>query len=323
MAGRRIHSIKVELIRKSREAALSAIQIYNNPLIQFKSETFIVLMIIAWTYLMHAYYRTKRIEYRYYEIKGGRRRYIRTKDGAYKHWELERCLDQEECPLDRDTKNNLRFLIRLRNEIEHRMAIDLDNYLSGRYQACAINYCHYIKKLFGEKYGLESYLTYSLQFVQFTPEQVEKADSDIYIPPRIRAFINAFDESLTAEEYDNPRFSYRLVFTRVNVNRPGQADRVIQFVDPNSEMAKNIEKTNWVQKYVEKPKFLPRQVVQQMREEGYSKFNMHHHTQFWKSLDAKNPKKGYGVQVANTWYWYEQWIDEVRKHCEKNAFRYR
>ena len=47
-----VHSIKTELLTKSREAMLSAVGIYNNPNIKFKSETFIVLAIIAWTYLM-------------------------------------------------------------------------------------------------------------------------------------------------------------------------------------------------------------------------------------------------------------------------------
>jgi hypothetical protein len=46
--GRRAtYSIRAELVEKSRESALTAVQIFNNPLIEFKSETFIVLMTIA------------------------------------------------------------------------------------------------------------------------------------------------------------------------------------------------------------------------------------------------------------------------------------
>ena len=59
---RTIGSVKSELLTKAREAALSAIQIFNSPLLLFKSETFIVLMVIAWTYMLHAYYRSKGIE---------------------------------------------------------------------------------------------------------------------------------------------------------------------------------------------------------------------------------------------------------------------
>ncbi len=63
---RRVFSVKEELLNKSREAALAAVQIFNNPNVTFKSETYIVLMIIAWTYLLHGYYRTKKIDYRYF-----------------------------------------------------------------------------------------------------------------------------------------------------------------------------------------------------------------------------------------------------------------
>ena len=61
---RRVFSKKNELVEKSREAALTAVGVFNNPLVTFKSETFIVLMNIAWTYLLHAYYRDQNIEYR-------------------------------------------------------------------------------------------------------------------------------------------------------------------------------------------------------------------------------------------------------------------
>ena len=60
-------SVSHELVEKSREAALAAVQIFNNPQVTLKSEIFIVLMNIAWTYLLHAYYRKKGIEYRYFE----------------------------------------------------------------------------------------------------------------------------------------------------------------------------------------------------------------------------------------------------------------
>ena len=65
MAKTRGPSIQTELLRESREAALNAVQAFNNPRATFKTETFIVLMVIAWTRLLHAYYRGKDIEYRY------------------------------------------------------------------------------------------------------------------------------------------------------------------------------------------------------------------------------------------------------------------
>ncbi len=82
---KRSPSVKAELVRKSREAALNAVQSFNNPLTTFKTETFIVLMVIAWTYLLHAYYRQNRVEYRYFTKGPKRRKFDRTKSGAFKH----------------------------------------------------------------------------------------------------------------------------------------------------------------------------------------------------------------------------------------------
>ena len=120
MADRQVWSIRAELLAKAREAALNAIQTFNNPLTTFKTETFIVLMVIAWTSLLHAYYRGQKIEYRSLNRQGpSRRKFGRTESGEYKHWELSRCLHSKSCPLDAAVKSNLRFLIGLRNEIEH------------------------------------------------------------------------------------------------------------------------------------------------------------------------------------------------------------
>ncbi len=67
---------------------LTSVQIFNNPNIQFKSESFIVLSNIAWTYLLHAYYRTNNIEYRYFETHGQRKRFDKTKRVSLKYLEL-------------------------------------------------------------------------------------------------------------------------------------------------------------------------------------------------------------------------------------------
>ncbi len=165
-------SLADELVEKSRESALCAIRVFNDPHVSFKSETYIVLMIIAWTYLLHAHYRKKGIEYRYYEQNGKRKKFHKTKHGAFKYWELERCLNEKSCPLEKEVVTNLRFLIGLRHEIEHQMTKSLDSYLSGRYQACAVNYNDFLKKAFGKKFGLDNFLAYSIQFTEISDEQL-------------------------------------------------------------------------------------------------------------------------------------------------------
>lgn len=61
MAKKNTYSIKDELIRKSREAMVMAVQTYNNSSLAFKAETFITLVVISWPCLLHASYRKKRL----------------------------------------------------------------------------------------------------------------------------------------------------------------------------------------------------------------------------------------------------------------------
>lgn len=314
---RTVGSLALELLAKSREAALCAIGVFNDPNVSFKSETFIVLMNIAWTYLLHAHCRRKGVEYRYFSQQGKKRSFDRTKHGAYKYWELERCLSDKTSPIDKDTANNLRFLIGLRHEIEHQMTRSLDNYLSGRYQACALNYNDYVKKLFGKRYGLDSHLTYSIQFVELMADQLTGPTPTANIPERLRAYVADFDAGLDHDAYNSPRYAYRLLFKKKLVNKPGQADRVIEFIDPSSDLAKSIDKEYWVKKEVERTKYLPSRVAEEIRRAGFPKFRLQReHVDMWKAEDAKNPAKGYGAQVEGAWYWYDTWIKRCLELCQ-------
>jgi hypothetical protein len=321
---RTIGSIRVELITKAKESALCAIKVFNDPLIKFKSEAFIVLMLIAWTYLLHAYYRSKGVDYCYFKRTLKRKTYDKTKHGAKKHWELERCLNDTACPIDKNTINNLKFLIGLRHEIEHQMTRALDNYLSGRYQACVLNFNYYLKTLFGLQHALDTHLSYSIQFAELTAEQLQVSDTLDSFPQNLRVYIAAFDGALAHEEYNDPRYSYRLLFKKKLVNRPGQADKVVEFIDPNSDLAKTIDKEYWVKKEVERPKYRAGQVVSELKKAGFIKFRINpEHVNLWKAEDAKNPSKGYGANVAGTWYWYESWISKCMELCGVAGDKYK
>ena len=310
-----------ELLIKAREAMIAAVHTFNGAGLTFRAELFIVTTIIAWTYLLHAFYRREGIDYRYYKTVNGRRSVQKTTCGADKYWELGNCLRQNRCPLDRGVKQNLEFLLKLRHEIEHRSTTIIDDAISAKLQACCINFNEAIKSLFGKQYGLERRLPIALQFVTFSSDQRAILKKASTLPRHIETMVDAFHERLSPEEQGDPRFAYRVAFVQRTANRASAADEAVEFIKPGSDEETEINRV--LLKEVEKAKYLPSDIVRIMRAEGYIRFNISNHTDLWKALKAKDPDKSYGTEVARQWYWYETWLNRVREHCQENAERYR
>lgn len=308
---------KTELLIKSREAMMSAVQIYNNPQITFKSETFITLAIIAWTYLFHAYYANAKIDFRYYHMKGKKKIYDKTKHGAYKHWELERCLNEEKSPIDPITAKNLRFLIGIRHEIEHQMTKKIDSSISAKLQACSINYNYYIKKLFGDVFGVDQELGLGIQFSPIEAEQKEQLYGNEKIAGNVKNFISKFEDSLSEDEIGNTHYAYRVVFARVDGKRiNGTTDQVITFVRADSPEAQGLNAAYTLIKETEKRKYLSKEIVQKMHEKGYTWFTVGDMTSYWKNQLKSRDK--YGIYITKSqWMWYENWLPVIEQYCQE------
>ena len=146
-----------ELLIKAREAMIAAVQTFNSAGLVFRAELFIVTAIIAWTYLLHAWFKREGINYRYPDKK--------TNQGAETYWGLTYCLKNSKCPAKGGVARNLNFLIEIRNEIEHRSTNRIDDSLGAKLQSCALNFNDLIKHEFGDHYGLEKRLPLALQFL--------------------------------------------------------------------------------------------------------------------------------------------------------------
>lgn len=143
-------------------------------------------------------------------------------------------------------------------------------------------------------------------------------------PAKVRAYIRDFDGKLTADEYNSPRFSYRFFFVPKLANHPGQADKVVEFIKPDSELAQSIQKEYWVKREVERPKFLASHVVREVQKAGFKKFRVFpEHVRMWHGEDAKNPAKGYGVMMERTWFWYESWVKRCVQLCAAAGDQYK
>jgi hypothetical protein len=59
---------------------------------------------------------------------------------------------------------------------------------------------------------------------------------------------------------------------------------------------------------------------------GYLKFSMHHHSQLWIGLDAKDGgNDGYGGpgDYKGSWVWYDKWLERVMEYCAPDGERFR
>lgn len=310
-------SIIDKLLEKSKEAMVAAVQTYNNPSIFFKSEIFIITAIVSWTYLMHAYFRKNKIDYRYFEFKGRRKLFCRTGAGGFRYWDLGRCLSEQN-PLNKDTINNLRFLLGIRHEIEHQRTDRIDEYIGAKLQACALNYNRELISLFGDKHSIKDKLSFVIQFSSIDPIQEQSLRTEVKkkIPSNVYNFITEFESNLSDDELKSLSYSYKIIYVPLSVNKPNQADKAIEFIRPGTEMHENVERVLF--KMVEKNKYLPKEIVKIMKDEGFDSFNMHKHIKLWKEKDAKNPNYHYGVDVSGQWYWYDNWIEIVRSYCREN-----
>jgi hypothetical protein len=303
-----------ELLIKAREAMIAAVHTFNSAGLYFRSELFIVTSIIAWTYLLHAYFKREGVDYRY--KKAGV--VERTPTGAEKYWELGQCITTGACPLEGGVVNNLKFLIEIRNEIEHRSTNRIDDALSAKLQACCINFNDAIKALFGREFALEKRLPIALQFVTFDGVQ-RKTLLGADLPQHIATAMDTFHNALTDDEQKDPKFRYRVAFVPKLSGKATKSDLAVEFIKPGSPEAEAVERV--LLKEVERPKYLPSHIVEKAKAAGFPAFNMHDHTKLSEQLDARNPAKGYGVSVAKAWYWYENWLEKVLEKLNEGWVR--
>lgn len=238
---------------------IAAVHVFNSAGLTFRAELFIVTAVIAWTYLLHAWFKRDGVDYRY----AGET----TKEGAEKYWELGHCLKQGNCPAKGAVAKNLEFLLTIRHEIEHRSTNRIDDALGAKLQACAINFNDVMKQEFGAQYGLEKRLPIALQFVNFGADQRSVLKKASGLPTHIATCIDAFEATLTQEQMDDPAYRMKIAFVPIAAKRPGAADSAIEFVKAGSADAEQVGRI--VFKEVNQKRYPPSEIVAKVRAAGF------------------------------------------------------
>jgi hypothetical protein len=196
-----------QLISKARDAAAVAVDVYNRPATAFRTAGYVVLMIIAWTALLHAIFERRKVAY-YYRKKNSRR--FEIIDGDRKAWDLSRCLQEFYRDNQPGTRKNLEFFIGLRNKIEHRFVPEIDLEVVGECQSMLLNFEELLVSTFGQRYTIGSDLALPLQLSQFRSAARTTAQRRAQAREfgRIKQFIDGFRASLDEAYWKTNEYAF-------------------------------------------------------------------------------------------------------------------
>ena len=219
------------VLEKSRESALLAIEIFNKPLVTFKTEAFISLMINAWTKLLLAYLIKNDMEYQYAKT---------AKDKERQTYDLAKCLKEvaKLIKFDKGVEENLEVCKDYRDLVEHDLLrFDLPYYeLLEIFQALVLNYEEFISQHFDDEFNLNTSLAIALQLTKVNDKQriaFNKQYKEFIKSEGLNKVLQMRGSPLDNEILDLERFRVRLVPSSIEVANTKKNDIQIVF-DPSN-----------------------------------------------------------------------------------------
>lgn len=331
-----------QLLIKSHDSALLAIENYNKPAIAFRSYSYIILMCIAWLAFFHAYFEKKGTKYFYRKKDSKRYVYV---DGEKKSWDLNRCVKEYFNEESNPARDNLKFFIGLRNQIEHSYLPALDLSICGECQALLLNYEKYLIREFGQQFSLSESLVIPLQMLSVNPNWkkgvIKELQSKEY--EFVRNYIDTFRDSLNDEAYNSLEYSFKVFLIPKVGNREKSSDLSLEFIhyDPtNPEEQEKYKKVVALIKQKQVPvrnpgALKPSDVCNRINEffeiSGNQKFSAsYHHSKCWKHYKVRpepsnqNPTetnlKYCHYDAAHKDYLYtDEWVEFLKSELSESS----
>ncbi len=293
------------LVEKARDCAVLAVDIYNRPMTSFRTYGFSVMMIIAWTSLMHAIFESEGVDYFHKKQDGT----YQTIDGDKKAWELSTCIDKYSA-LNNTIKANLEFFINLRNKIEHRMVPAIDLTVYGECQALLLNFEELLTSKFTGYYSLNSSLTIPVQILTsrqpWQYETMKKLQARHY--DELKDYIDVYRQNLSDEIGNDNKYSFKAFLVPKIGNHRTSSDIALEFINADSlnpEELAGLEKGIALIKEKTIPvanqgTLKPQQVCDLVEAKIGKKFHTVFHARAWNYYKIR--KKGYQAHGCNTEY---------------------
>lgn len=218
------------MLDASKEEAVVAVKLYNDPTGERCLEAFVVHMHLAWLYLLQAQWTKARKDYRVPDPthKG----WFKKIDGEHQTPSLEWFV-KERWSEGSAVRANLEFFIRLRNRIEHRHSGSndaLSTVISGQCHAMLLNYEESLVDVGGQGDSLATILRFPVFVGGFTDhgkDAIVKLTNSL--PSDLRTFLADYDKSLNNVISRDPGYCLRLSVVLEKGNRKG--DLSLQFIN--------------------------------------------------------------------------------------------
>lgn len=314
-------TIQEQLIDKSKEAFVLAIEIYNKPSIKYRLEGFSFFICNAWELMLKAHMINKRGEASiYYPDKPNRT------------ISLDKCVQSiftnEKSPLRR----NLEKIIELRNTSTHFITEEYESVYVSLLQACVFNYVDKMMEFHNvdmTRVIPENFITLSVRLKSLNETEI-RGKYDSQVAERL-IHTNTTIQSLSEE--NNSAFSIRVEHFHYSTKKKEEATEVYHIEKEAKEgvrVIKELKNPNDTHKY--NAKSCIEELNKKLRKEGISpmsngekvKINNYHFRNFVKYFDLKSNEKMcfiFDKQSKQPQYRYSQQVidfvyDEITKNPE-------
>ena len=276
------------LVLKARQAAVLALDIYNRPGTEFRTEGYVVMMVVAWTAALQAIFERNGVDYIHRDEDGN----PVLIDGDPKAWALTDCLRKHFGDGTPPARRNLDFIIGLRNKIEHRYVPAIDAKVAGECQALLLNLDRLFSSEFGDYYSVSDSLSVPLQTSTLRSTSRSDAMRELQANhyDEVMEYVESFRSDLPDAVYSDPSYSFRVYLIPKVGNHESSSDLAFEFVkyDPqNPDDMKALERQVTLIRERQVPvanagKYKPGIVAEKVAERLGLEFSIHHHTCAWK-----------------------------------------
>lgn len=302
------------LVKKSIEAFILGLEIYNKPTIKYRVEGFSFFIVNAWELLLKAEMINRGLSIYY-------------KDNTDRTVSVE--LAVRKIYTDKNTKIrlNLEKIIELRNISTHYITEDYEQKYVPLFQACVLNFANELRRFHHisiEDYISQNFLTITANYAPLDNEQIKLK----YSPEVAEKLIQQANEiEVLNKEYDSDKFAINIRQNLYITKKKDDADFVVSLEnnsDNKVEIIKDIKDPSDTHKY--SYQLVITVVVERMRKENlridYDKgFNSYVLNMFIDFYNIKNdPRYAYKHTIGKQeqFTYSQQFIDFLIDEIKKN-----